>query len=193
MKTVFLFLAAAFAFSFADAQEMDVIKLLSPDKTRGKNVMAAFAERKSTRAFADTPLTPQDMSDLLWAANGVNRPDGKRTAPSAMNRQDVTLYACFADGAYRYEPVTHTLVPVSGEDIRPMKAPVCLILVVENPDNMGFIDVGIVSQNVSVFCAGMELATVPRASMDKPALIKALQLNGKQEPVLNHPVGYFLK
>ena len=83
-------------------QNMETIQLENPDLTRGKNVMQALSERRSTREFSSRMLSMRDLSDLLWAANGVNRPaTGGRTAPSAMNRQDVAVYGCMKEGSYR--------------------------------------------------------------------------------------------
>ncbi len=96
-----------------------------------------------------------------------------------------------ADGNYLYNPQKNTLEPISTGDVRPVKAPVCLILVSDTSSDWGAMDAGIVSQNISLFCAGTGLATVPRGSMDKEALKKALKLTGNQTLFLNHPVGYF--
>ena len=168
------------------------ITLPAPDKTRGSSIMQALAQRKSTREFAPEALTRQDLADLLWAANGVNRLDGKRTAPSALNRQDIEVYAAFADGAYRYDAPSHMLMPVTAEDIRPVKeAPVVLLLVAKEDTAYAPIDAGIVSQNIYLFCAGVGLATVTRGSMDAEALAQALKLGKGQKVILNQPVGYF--
>lgn len=174
------------------AKELKTIQLNAPDTQRGDAVMTALKNRKSTREFSTKELSLKDLSDLCWAANGINRPEsGKRTAPSAMNRQDIKVYVCMADGNYLYNPQKNTLEPISTGDVRPVKAPVCLILVSDTSSDWGAMDAGIVSQNISLFCAGTGLATVPRGSMDKEALKKALKLTGNQTLFLNHPVGYF--
>ncbi len=175
------------------AAALPEIALLPPDKTRGTAVMQALSERKSTRVFAPEKLTRRDLSDLLWAANGVNRPDGKRTAPSALNRQDIDVYAAFEEGVYRYDAPSHSLVPVAEGDVRPVKAPVVLLLVAKEDTDYAPIDAGIVSQNIYLFCSGVGLATVTRGSMDADKLAKALKLTGKQKVILNQPVGYFQK
>ena len=191
------------------AQGLQAIKLNPPDKTRGSVLMKAFADRHSDREFNPKELGLQDLSDLLWAANGVNRQDGKRTAPSAMNRQEIDVYVIRADGAYLYDAPAHTLQPVAEGDYRPAvagrqdfvkTAPVCLVMVidleklgdpsVEQTRLMGAVDAGIVSQNVNLFCAGVGLSTVPRASMEQDELRKALKLKDTQLPIMNNPVGY---
>ena len=156
--------------------------------------MKALSDRHSNREYAAKELSLQDLSDLLWAANGINRPEsGKRTAPSAMNHQDIKVYVCTAKGSYLYNHQKHTLVPISSGDSRPAAAPVCLILVSDTNKEWGAIDAGIVSQNISLFCSGTGLATYPRGSMDKGTLYKALKLTGQQAIMLCHPVGYFVQ
>jgi nitroreductase len=104
--------------SWGQPQELKTIKLNEPNKTRGLPVMEAFALRASVREWSDKDLSLQDLSDLLWAANGINRPDGKRTAPSAMNAQDVDIYVFMKDGAYLYDAAAHALKPVIAGDHR---------------------------------------------------------------------------
>lgn len=189
---------------------MEVIKLNAPDAERGVSVMRALAERKSERVFADKPLSLQDLSDLLWAANGINRPEtAYRTAPSALNSQDVDIYVTMAKGTYLYNAADHVLEPVQEGDLRlwvadqqdfMVNAPVFLLFVSdiarfpygddETRIRMGAYDVGIVSQNVNLFCASVGLATVPRASMDIEKLRETLRLRPTQYPMMNNPVGY---
>lgn len=199
-----VFSAAAFA---ADK----VIKLPNPNLKRAGTVMKALSDRHSTREYAAKSLSLSDLSDLLWAANGVNRKDsGKRTAPSALNKQDVDVYVVLPDGSYLYDAKNHQLNLVSEGDHRAAvaggqafvkAAPVSLVLIsdiarfgdAKNARNqlMGAMDAGIVSQNISLFCSSANLATVPRASMDMDQLKKALKLKDSQIPMMNHPIGYF--
>ena len=192
------------------AQELKVINLNKPDKSRNVTLMQALNKRHSERAFANKQLTHQDLSDLLWAANGINRPsEGKRTAPSANNVQGVDVYVCMKDGCYLYDAKAHQLQPVAKGDYRSAvarqqnfvtEAPVCLILVADlsrfnsgNPEQLlivGACDTGIISQNISLFCSSAGLVTVPRMKMDKNALEKILKLKKSQHLLLNHPVGY---
>ncbi|MDR1357380.1 MAG: SagB/ThcOx family dehydrogenase [Tannerellaceae bacterium] len=208
-QLVFLF-ATFLVAGMMNAQELKVIKLEAPTKTGGEPVMKAFDNRKSDREFAPDKLKSRDLSNLLWAANGINRADGKRTAPSAINAQDVDVYVIMAEGAYIYDAKAHALNPVAAGDLRGAvagtgqdfvkAAPVSLVIVSEltrlgkNPDEntrlMGAVDVGIVCQNINIACAGLGLVTVPRASMDKAALAKALKLKDTQLLLMNNPVGY---
>jgi Nitroreductase len=193
MKKIFLFafLAVTVAVT-AQTDGLETIKLNAPDLQRGESVMQALLKRKSTRVFAEKELSLQDLSDLLWAANGINRPEaGRRTAPSAMNRQDIQIYVCTANGSYLYDAKTSELQPISTGDARPLKgAPVCLILVSDTTEGWGAIDGGIVSQNISIFCAGTGMATVARGTMNHDELKAALKLADTQQLILNHPVGY---
>ena len=188
-----------------------VVKLPKPNLNRAGTVMKALSERQSTREYASKALSLADLSDLLWAANGINRPEsGKRTAPSALNKQDVDVYVILPEGSYVYDAKNHKLNLVSEGDHRDAvaggqtfvkAAPVSLVLVsdvslfgdAQKPQNqvVGAMDVGIVSQNISLFCANAKLATVPRGSMDATQLKKVLKLKDSQIPMLNHPVGYF--
>jgi SagB-type dehydrogenase family enzyme len=188
-----------------------VIKLLKPNTERSGALMKALSERKSTREYAVTPLSNADLSDLLWAANGINRPsENKRTAPSAMNRQDVDIYVIFPEGAYFYDAKAHKLDLISEGDYRSAvaggqnsvaNAPVSIVLVSElsrlgdakatRTQVIGAMDAGIVSQNISLFCAAANLATIPRITMDTAKLKSGLKLNDTQIPMINHPVGYF--
>lgn len=171
--------------------------------------MEAFAQRQSTRSFTEKELSTQELSDLLWAANGINRPDkGMRTAPSALNYQDIDIYVCKKEGAYLYNAKTNKLEPIIAEDLRGWvagqqafvkSAPVVLVLVsdlskmrggnTESNRMIGAMDAGIVSENISIACAGLGFVTVPRASMDKEELSRKLQLKDSQILLLNHPVG----
>lgn len=188
-----------------------VVKLPKPNLNRAGAVMKALSERQSTREYASKALSLADLSDLLWAANGINRPEsGKRTAPSALNKQDVDVYVILPEGSYLYDAKNHQLTlvaegdhrdAVAGEQDFVKAAPLSLVLVsdvslfgdAQKTQNqvVGALDVGIVSQNISLFCSVAKLATVPRGSMDAAQLKKVLKLKDAQIPMLNHPVGYF--
>ncbi|MDR3127289.1 MAG: SagB/ThcOx family dehydrogenase [Tannerellaceae bacterium] len=198
-------LALSISCAFAQQQE---IKLLQPDKHRGEGLMKVLEKRKSERAFAQKDLSPQDLSDLLWAANGVNRPDGRRTAPSAINAQEVDVFVVFKDGAYLYDAKAHLLRLLTPGDFRTAvaagqdfaaDAPLSIVLAAdlsrlrgddERTKLIGAVDVGIVCQNINIACAAFGLATVPRASMDKETLTRVLKLKQSHLLLINNPVGY---
>ena len=203
--TVLLFITAM------HAQDLKKIQLNNPDKNRGSSVMKALSDRRSDRAYADKALSLQDLSDLVWAANGINRPDGKRTAPSALNKQDIDIYVIMKEGAYLYDAKSNSLQPIAKGDHRGAvaggqdfvkTAPVSLVLVsdlsrfgkiTDHVKLMAAVDAGCVSQNINIFCSAVGLATVPRASMDMNALKQILKLTENQLPLMNNPVGYFKK
>ncbi len=207
-KLVTMALAVCLA-SGACAQTPKTIKLNAPDTQRGEVTMQAFQKRQSTREYADRELSMQDLSDLLWATIGMNRPDqNKHTSPTARNKQEIEIYACFKDGAYYYDAKAHELQLVTEADVRAhiagsqpfaATAPVCLVIVADM-DKVGddsplsrewaAVDAGIVSQSISLFCAGCGFGTVPRGYMNKEDLHKALNLRESQVIYLNHPVGY---
>jgi hypothetical protein len=120
LKKVLLSIAIIFCFiSSAIAAELSPIKLLPPDLKGGKTLMQSLQERKTSRSFSAKKLPPQVLSNLLWAACGINRPDsGKRTAPSASNRQEVDVYVAMEEGLYIYNAKAHVLEPVLKNDLR---------------------------------------------------------------------------
>lgn len=210
----FLSLFIMTSFQQAGAQSNDTavpqqIKLDQPQLDRGLPVMQAFKHRRSERQWADCPVTMRDLSDLLWAADGVNRPDGRRTAPSALGKNDIDIYALTPDGAYLYDSDSHALTLIATGDHRELAVggqpgisvpPLALVMVstpsrfgIPDPkasEAMGFIDAGIVSENIAIFCAGTGLATVPRYTMDRKGLAELLKLPEGTMLVLNNLVGY---
>jgi SagB-type dehydrogenase family enzyme len=190
------------------AQPAEVLSLNKPSLSRGKNIMEALASRASATEFTSDELSLQDISDLLWAANGINRPEiGKKTAPSATNSQDIDVYVVTSKGAYIYEPVQHLLKLVNAGDFRELvagrqknfaNAPLFCIMVSDisrfrgNDDSQKMrwaaMDAAIVSQNINIFCSGVGLRTRTRAFMEADKLREALKLTPSQFPMLNNPV-----
>lgn len=210
MKKLFVYFVLMMTGLGLSAQEWPAIKLNPPDTQRGLSVMQALKLRSSTTGFSSIALSQQDLADIIWAANGINRPDvGKRTAPSARNSQDVDVYVILESGAFLYDHKEHALVPlatgdhrqlVSGRQTNMANAPLMLVLVSDisrfsgNNEELkvrwAAMDSGIVSQNIAVACAGLGLVTRPRASMDVEGLKTVLKLTETQHLMLNHPVGY---
>lgn len=202
-----IMLSACFAFfGMLSAMPQATIQLPATNIPTTVTLAKALNNRRSVREFTNKPVSAQELSNLLWAANGINRPNGKRTAPSALDAQDIDIYVCRADGAYLYEPKDNKLKRITPKDIRTAvadrqdfvkAAPVCLVLVSNTEkftrgggDKWGGVDAGYVSQNICLYCAAAGLATVPRGSMDAATLKKELKLTDKQTIWLNHPVGY---
>lgn len=208
MRKLSILLSSLLMIVTLHAQDLKEIKLNNPDKNRGTSVMKALSDRHSDREYAAKELSIQDLSDLLWAANGINRPDGKRTAPSALNKQDIDVYVIMKEGAYLYDAKANSLQPVAKGDHRSAvagaqdfvkAAPVSLVLVsdlsrfgniTDQTKLMAAVDAGTVCQNINIFCSAAGLATVPRASMDQAALKRILKLKDNQLPIMNNPVGY---
>ena len=198
LTVFFILFGMTLLFAAAGEQELKTINLKEPRLNKGLPLMQALKERKSIREFADKEIDLQTLSDLLWAANGVNRADGKRTAPSAMDRRDIEIYVCQKDGAYLYIADKNVLKQVSQGDCRLRNAPLTLVLVsdttkapnIPGVKNWGFIDAGIVSQNISLFASAMGLATVPQGTMPRDKFTKILKLKKGFDLVLNHPIGY---
>ena len=191
------------------AQEIKPIDLPKPQTDLGRPLMQVLKDRCSTREFSPQKLPLQVLSNLLWAAFGVNRPDsGKRTAPSARNWQEIDIYVATSEGLYLFDAKAHRLQPVLPDDIRAMTggqpfvkdAPVNLVYVADYSkmgdstleDKMLYsgADTGLISQNVYLFCSSEKLATVVRGLIDRPALAKAMKLRPDQKITLAQSVGY---
>jgi nitroreductase len=205
LTAIALLLAAA----AATAQGLAPIKLPAPVTDGGKPLMEALKARQSAREFAPDKLPAQMLANLLWAAWGINRPDGGRTAPSASNRQEIEIYVTLPEGAYLWDAKANTLMPVAAGDLRaatgtqpfPATAPVNLVYVADmgkagrpatDPQQMVNVgaDTGFIAENAYLYCASAGLATVVRASVPKETLAKALKLRDTQVIVLAQTVGY---
>jgi len=199
-----LFCAVLLTLQPAFGQELKPITLPAPDKKGGKPLMQALNERKTIREFSGKELPPQVLSNLLWAAFGVNRPDGKRTAPSASNKQEIDIYVAMAKGLYLYNAKEHRLDPVLEGDVRPSTGsarlvkdtPVVLVFVADyarmggNKDFYSAIDTGYISQNVYLYCASEGLATVALGVGGQAVLVEKMKLRPDQKVILTQPVGY---
>lgn len=170
--------------------------------------MAALKRRRSMRDFSDRPLPRTILSDLLWAAFGVNRPSGDRTAPYWRHVMVIDIYLAMADGVWLYEPSAHMLLPRSTDDIRAhtgtqdfvAAAPLNLIYVahgermeeVSEEDRRLYasVDAAFIGQNVYLFCASEELGTVFRAAVDHAKLAQVLHLPDQQFVTFAQTVGY---
>jgi len=208
-KTVFLITLIVILLPFnLFSREIKSIKLPAPDTHGGKPLMQVLKERKSSRNFSSKTLAPQVISDLLWAAYGVNRVESKgRTAPSAMNVQEIDIYVAFPSGLYLYDPFKNTLELIVPEDIREATgtqafvkdAPVYLIFVADfsrteklegDKESIAACDAGFISQNVYLYCASSGLSTVVRGWVDRDRLSKSMRLRPSQKIILAQTVGY---
>jgi nitroreductase len=202
--------------SYSPAQNAEVIKLPPPQTDGGKPLMQALKLRQSTRGGfgADEPLSMQVLSNLLWAADGVNRTGNHRTAPSAADWQNIDIYLTTASGLFMYDALKHELKVLGKEDIRAVAgqqdfvktAPLNLIYVADNAratfggkpmkefeDTWSFANTGFIAQNVYLFCASEGLACIVRAMIDRDAASKALNLRPDQKIILAQTVAHFKK
>jgi SagB-type dehydrogenase family enzyme len=216
LKKIILSFAVIFCFSASSfAAELSPIKLLAPDMKAGKSLMQSLQERKTSRSFSTKKLPIQELSNLLWAACGINRPEsGKRTAPSASNRQEIDVYVAMEEGLYLYNAKAHVLEPVSKNDLRknttvilqPSRNSVAdaslqLIYVADyarmafyaNDEDKKFYSAagtGFIAQNVYLYCASVGLASVVRGMVDRDGLTKDMKLRADQKITLVQAVGY---
>jgi len=189
------------------AQDLKPIQLPAPQTDGGRPLMQVLKERKTQREFTPDKLPMQALANLLWAAFGINRPDGRRTAPSAMNWQEIDIYVARGDGLSLYDAKTNRLEPILAQDVRAATgtqpfvatAPVDLIYVADlsktgqagsQADLFTGADVGFISENVYLFCASEGMATVVRGSVDRSALAKVMKLRPDQRILLAQSVGY---
>jgi nitroreductase len=209
MKIILLASIAILSFFSIKAQELQPIKLLPPQTDKGKSLMQSLQDRHSTREFADKELSLQELSNLLWAADGVNRPGlKKRTAPSAMNLQDADVYVFLKEGVYLYNAFEMKLIPVVSGDKRSLAgtqpfvptAPVNLVIIsdyskmgrTKDEDKAAFAtgNAAFIGENVYLFCAAFDLNCVLRASIDKDAISKGLNLRPDQHAVYGITIGF---
>ncbi|MFO7791304.1 MAG: SagB/ThcOx family dehydrogenase [Bacteroidota bacterium] len=190
-------------------QNPEIIELPEPDKTGGKPLMQALNERQSQRDFSDKSLSDQQMSDMLWAAWGINRENGKHTAPTSRNQQEMEVYVANSKGLFRYLPGEHALKLIHNHDIMAKTgkqdfvddAAINLIFVAnynkvdddvtatEYRETSG-INAGYISQNVYLYCASEGLATVVRGWFDRDEVHEAMQLEDFRDVILCQTVGY---
>jgi nitroreductase len=192
----------------ARAEELKPLDLPPPRGAGGQPLIETLKLRRSTREYSDRPLPAQVLSDLLWAAFGVNRPNGDRTAPYWRHVMVMDIYAAMADGVWLYEPKAHTLLPYLKDDIRAETglqdfvagAPLNLVYVAhgermtdvpaEERRLYASVDAGFIGQNVYLFCASEGLGTVFRGAVDYQKLARALQLPDQQFVTFAQTVGY---
>ena len=204
-----LIVVLVFGVACSSAQEMKSIQLPPPQTAIGKPLMQALKLRQSSRSFDPKALPLQEISNLLWAAYGINRPEsGKRTAPSAMNWQEVDVYVALKEGVYIYDAKANSLKPVIAKDLRSgtgsqdfvATAPLNLVYVAdmsrvsrgsdEDKTLYTAADAAFIAENVYLYCASQGLAVVVRGSVDRASLADAFKLRPEQKIILAQTVGY---
>jgi nitroreductase len=200
--------AGAMAATPVAAFAQEARALPAPRKDIGRPLMQALQLRRSTRAYSQRPLSAQTLSEVLWAAYGVNRPSGDRTAPYWRHIMVIDVYAAMADGVWLYDPQQHALRPRLSADIRAQTglqdfvaaAPLDLVYVVHgermtdiSPEERrlyGSVDAAFAGQNVYLYCAYEDLATVFRGAVDYAKLARAMRLADSEFVAFAQTVGY---
>jgi SagB-type dehydrogenase family enzyme len=208
MKKAIVSFVVLLSWTICSAQVIDTIPLPPAQKTGGMPVMEAFQLRKTQRSFSSRELTSQQLSNLLWAAYGINRPEGLRTVPAAKEWYEYDIYVIKADGWYLYEPKKHVLIKIGNEDLRAyggtqefVKAAPVILVYIADFDRMtnttdelrkffSAVDVGYISQNVYLWCASEGLATIILGQVDKVKVREVLSLKTNQQVILSQPVAY---
>ena len=195
-------------------KKLKIIRLVSPDTNKGLPLMKALKARKTTRDYSDKTVSIRQLSDLLWAANGINRKDGKRTSPAGNNRQEIDIYVVLKEGIYLWDAARNQLNPIIEGDHRTETgqqdfvntAPLNLVFVLnlagkdgaksrlseeETKDRMGsaLICAGSQTQNVALYCASEGLGNVVRGWIDYELLAKTMKLGGDQHILVAQTVG----
>jgi SagB-type dehydrogenase family enzyme len=189
------------------ASTQDYVALLPPSNLNGVSISDALKNRRTIREFSDKKLSDQQISDLLWCACGANREDGKRTAPTARNAQEMDVYLFTPAAIYCYQAASHSLKLVKVGDFREKSgkqgafivAPVSVSIVADFNKMEGFddeakqfysaTDAGFISQNIYLYASASGLATVTCGNIDRPGIVELLGLPNAKA-ILSHPVGY---
>jgi SagB-type dehydrogenase family enzyme len=214
-KLFSLLILSIFIAGLTNVRSQD-ITLPVPDKTGGKPLMQALNERQTTRTFTQENLTLQQLSDLLWAAWGINRPEEKkRTAPSARNFQEIDVYVALPSGLYLYDAAGNILKQVHNKDIRALcgtqpfvaTAPLNIVYVADmgklgkkEGDEIkdselfwSYANTGFIAQNVYLYCASANLGCVIRGMVPKDKLAPEMGLKSNQVIILSQTIGVPVK
>lgn len=191
------------------ASEAQPIALPAHPASVGMDLAKALEQRRTSREFGAGKLSPEDLSAVLWAANGVNRADGKRTAPTARGEQYMDVYVVGDDGAYLYDATAHALKPVQRGNLKGKlahqdhvaAASHVLVLVVDmdRMSGLGSADAmlgmahataGAIAQNAALMCAARGIGTGMVAWIRENGIREALGLRKHQIPLYVMPLGY---
>ncbi len=196
-------------YDYLPSDASDMTRIILPDSrdTLAMPLNHALQERHSSRIFKSDELPLSFISAILWAGFGINRPDGKRTAPSAFNSQDIDLYLVCQKGLFKYHPADHSLIPLSSADLRQTtgsqafveSAPMHIILVSDSTRldasadealQWSWAHTGLIVQNVYLACAAIGLSTVVRSTLDRTALSSQMGLMSHQHITLAQTIGF---
>jgi nitroreductase len=186
-KMMFVLFAAVLCGTVAAAD----IQLPAPNKKGGAPLMETLANRRTRRAFSDKPLPLQMLSDLLWAANGISSKDGRRTAPTARNLQELELGVLLEQGTFIYDAQNNKLIQRSAE---PNKGALTIAIIwdTQKQKKLEFatVDSGFIGQNIYLFAAANGLNSVFKATFNRKSVTEKLKLEDHRKVLYVHTVGF---
>jgi len=214
-KCMLFLIILIFDAALAQVLAQDIV-LPTPDKTGGKPLMQALSERQTIRTYTNDILSLQQLSEVLWAGWGINRPaDKKRTAPSSNNAQEIDVYVAMQSGLYLYDAENNILKQVHKRDIRAVcgtqdfvaTAPVNLVYVADMSKRKkqegdeitdtdllsSWANTGFIAQNVYLYCASANLGCVIRGLVPRDKLAPEMGLRSNQRIILSQSIGIPLK
>ena len=175
------------------------ISLPKPNISAGTPLMEALNNRKTIRNFSVRKINEQNLSEILWAANGINREDGKRTIPTARDSRDLDVYVIKQVGAYRYNPGQNSLelvnpaalIYTAAKQDYVKNADILLVYVSNNPNReYGAMHAGSAYQNVGLYAASNGMSNVVLGMIDKDMLHKELHLQDDEYVIIAQAMGW---
>ncbi len=173
------------------------IKLPSPEKTNTTTLIQALENRHSDREFSDQVVDTQTLSNLLWAAYGVNRADDKRTIPTALNKKDLNVYVFNKDGIWLYDATKNSLIQQSAENylklfqLQDYMEPVSTVLVYTGSnEDYAAMHAGSAYQNVELYIAANNMASVVRGYFEREKVREVLKLPNGQRVIISQAIGW---
>jgi len=193
LKTIGVMMVGFMATSVVAAD----IQLPQPDKTNTTTLMQALENRHSDREFSDKVVDNKILSTILWAAYGVNRPDGKRTIPTALDKKDLNIYVFNKGGIWLYDANTHTLKQKSNENhldlfqLQDYMKPVSTVLVYTGShEDYAVMHAGSAYQNVELYTAANNMASIVRGYYNRDKVLELLKLPSDQRVIISQAVGW---
>jgi hypothetical protein len=173
------------------------IKLPAPDKTNTTTLIQALEQRHSDREFSEKAVDNQTLSSILWAAYGVNRTDGKRTIPTALDKKDLNVYVFNSDGIWLYDANENTLKKQSSENKLDlfrlqdyMNAVSTVLVYTGSTEDYAVMHAGAAYQNVELYAAANNMASIVRGYFEHEKVAQALNLPAGQRVIISQAIGW---
>ena len=193
IKTIGVLMATLMATSVMAAD----IKLPEPDKSNTTTLIQALEKRHSDREFSDKAIDNKTLSTILWAAYGVNRPDGKRTIPTALDKKDLNVYVFNKDGIWLYDAPSNTLKQQSNENhldlfqLQDYMKPVSTVLVYTgSTEDYAVMHAGSAYKNVELYAAANNMGSIVRGYYDREKVPQVLNLPEGQRVIISQAIGW---